>query len=188
MPALTRHFLPLYLTLPLLLMNAAGSSLASAEQMSRGGLFSVQLVTDKTAYRVGELVRVKLTIRNISGTEYGVLAVAPWVLSDLVVLDATGRKVPPSITPTHPGFASRVSLWDLTPGKSATSEYYTLGGSTLYEWSPIAFWGYELSQPGRYTITAAPELTAFRYTSGGIRRLNGAVAADAPSVKIEILK
>jgi hypothetical protein len=153
---------------------------APVSAKSSNGLF-LQVETDKATYRLGEPVQVRITIRNDSATEYDVLAVAPWVLSDLVVFDATtGQKVSASITPTHPGFASRVSAWDLTPGKSVITEYRTLGDLTMWhKWSPIAFWGYGLSVPGSYTIGAVPALDTSLLTNAQLHFIpNGAPVAS----------
>jgi hypothetical protein len=137
----------------------AATPRASPDQAPSGGGLSVQLETGKAVYHTREPITVRVTIHNTSGTEYGVLVMPPWLLCKLLILDDQDRALAPSIMPTHPGFRGNDIDWDLTPGKSRVSGYYALGdNSTFHEWTPIAFWGYQLTSPGFYTVTAIPHL------------------------------
>jgi len=132
---------------------------ASADQALSGSGLSVQLETEKTVYHAREPITVRVTIHNTSGAAYGVLIMPPWLLCKLLILDDRGRAVAPSITPTHPGFRENNIDWDLTPGTSRVSGYYAPGDPlTFQERTPIAFWGYQLTSPGFYTITAIQNL------------------------------
>jgi hypothetical protein len=148
----------------------------------------VQLETDKTVYHTREPIKVRITIRNIAESEYGVRAFPPWLLSDLIIVDAQGKTVTPSVTPTHPGFRGDSKAWGIAPGKRVVPGYYALGNNvTFQEWVPIAFWGYELAHPGFYTVVVTPKLVAWPLTSPRPDYSKFPNAAPSTPVRIQVV-
>lgn len=145
------------------LVAAAAAPVAS--QTERNGIFSMQIDTDKPVYRSGDDIKIRITIRNDTGQEYGLHVKAPWLLCDLSVVDMYGRIVqttlPRQIEP-HGGGADVV---DFDAGRSYVPGYY-LGGDYIngtnefkrHDWTSVTSWGYELSYPGVYRIAAIAQL------------------------------
>jgi hypothetical protein len=178
-----------FATLLIASLVAAEAERTSADQPQVGSIFSLQLETDKTVYRAGEAIAVRLSIRNTTGSEYGVRIMPPWLLSNLLILDAREQTVPPSVTPSHPGFRGDAKAWGLMPGKLEVPGYYALDNTaTFHEWTPIAFWGYQLVRPGFYTIVAIPYLLdAWAITSRGPEYLKGPSAPRSAPVRIQVV-
>jgi len=82
-----------------------------------------------------------------------------------------------------------MDAWDLSSGESQVVGYYVLGDTrTVHQWTPIEFWGYQLTQPGTYTITAVSDLTAWSITGHGAEYIRGLIPIQSNSLKIQILR
>jgi hypothetical protein len=142
------------------------TSSTSALQTDRNGIFSTQLETDKSVYTLGEPVEVRLTIRNISGGQYGIDQWQPWVLGSLTIFDSHEQRVPVSVLPRSRAERSGglAAAWFLAPGESQTVLYYQLGDHAPHEWAPIQYWGYRLEKPGTYKLAMTMSLHAWLIT------------------------
>jgi hypothetical protein len=148
----------------------------AASQLERSRIFSVRLESSKAVYHLGELIQVRLTIRNDTGNEYAVHTAPPWLLCKLMVFKGKNQEVSPATAP-HPGGRENLfESWDFTAGKSLVPGYYQLGDiNTVHEWTPVSFWGYQLSEPGAYTLVAVPELSAREIINPGTGAASKAV-------------
>lgn len=111
----------------------------------------VLIETSQSAYRIGEPIGVRVSLVNTSdqriaffssGTQYDVdLIVAG---SDGQRVKATGHKVPPAASSGAPAvlLAGQTVPWGWREG----------------DWMYLSEWGYELREPGTYTIRGLPRL------------------------------
>lgn len=126
----------------------------------RSGVITARLESDKSVYRVGEPILLRLTLINRTGQTvfYGVLP--PYVLSTLEVLDAERRALSPSGGLGPRIFEGRGNSMPLVPGKPVVVEYDRSGRGDFRDVADIKDWGYVLNQPGKYTIVAHLEVEA----------------------------
>ena len=107
--------------------------------------------TDRTTYRVGDTVAVRLSFSNDAQAPITFVQYPPWRGTRLTITDSAGRVVTPASGPsyayivsTHPeklvGGATRVRTW------------------ADRDWFNLRQWGYAALAPGRYTIVGAPLL------------------------------
>jgi hypothetical protein len=119
-----------------------------------GHLFTIRLEADKQAYRLGEPIKLRASITNVSGQPYSILYWPPPAMLPLLILDSHGTQVSPT---TH-GVIERISgSYQLAPGETVS-----LG------WVEISRYGYALIQPGSYTITTSLCGVGNKRTSRGV--------------------
>lgn len=135
----------------------------------RSGAITARIESDKTAYRLGEPIRLRLWLMNTTGSEIDYIAAAPYEISDLHVLK-DGHQLSPS-EGRGPCFCQgRVYAIPLQPGKSVLVEYNDKRNSgALSEWAYIRDWGYELSDPGYYSLSVSPTVNAIGMTGPEFR-------------------
>jgi hypothetical protein len=143
---------------------AASSTVYAREEPfpTRAGVFGLRIESNKTAYRLGEPIRLRVTLRNNTDEHLAVIGAPPAGLCDLRILDGRGRPLPrvgarqtklPRDGVGAIDFPARKSmvLWWADPAKHLAIE----------QWVDVASWGYDIDRPGSYTITAFPTLDAF---------------------------
>jgi hypothetical protein len=155
----------LFTTVAFLALSAALQGLpapaTTIEQYpTRAGVFSIRLASNKSVYRVGERIELRVTIRNNTAQRYGVEWAPPYGLSRLQILDYAGR---PVASKGAWGFMLlRPEALHFSPGEALVvpfpdPEY----NGDIREWAAIKYWGYELTRPGKYTIVAFATFQAF---------------------------
>jgi len=158
---------------------------AAVEQQVPPGVLTVELESDKPAYRVGETVKVRISIKNSTAENYFLSAVPPLALCSLTILDGSHRPLPSSGL----RFGWRIT----TPGKTYPSRStQAIGFNDPYGnseqfvyWAPVSIWGYSLDKPGAYTIAASANFTA---TDVGLQPYQRfAVTENSNSVVIKIV-
>jgi len=167
------------------LLFQAQAPVAAVEQQVPSGVLTVELESDKPAYRVGETVKVRISIKNSTAENYSLSAVPPWALCSLTILDGSHRPLPSSglrfgwrITApgkTYPSHSTQAIGFNDPYGNSEQFVY----------WAPVSIWGYSLDKPGAYTITASANFTA---TDVGLQPYQQfAVTEKSNSVGIKIV-
>lgn len=133
---------------------------AAVERQLPLGRLAVEIESDKSAYQVGEPIKIRISIKNTSAEDYSLSAVPPWAFCSLTVLDANNQPVPNSGL----RFGWRIT----TPGKTYRSrstqavgfdDPYSNSQRFVY-WAPLSIWGYSLNKAGAYTIIATAKFTA----------------------------
>jgi hypothetical protein len=113
----------------------------------------LRIETDRTTYRVGDPIRVRLTIVNKSAQRILIPPTNAPSMAVLLVYDGAGRKVAPTLRPLRRPFSGPT-----TPlGPQAE---YTLPGSTPDQdrWVDLRELGYDLRSPGNYAIAGFTSL------------------------------
>jgi hypothetical protein len=131
--------------------TALGAQAASPGPTANARDVRLRIETSRATYRTGDSVTVRLALTNESTAPITFVAYPPWYQARLMVTDATGRVVAPTMSPssaylvssrkaTLPGGQTRVRSWE------------------NQEWFSLRHWGYKLDAPGQYTIVGAPAL------------------------------
>ncbi|MFZ1016726.1 MAG: hypothetical protein WAN39_02520 [Candidatus Cybelea sp.] len=151
----------------------------------RSNVISVQLESDKPVYRVGEPIRLRLRLTNLTSQEIYAPSISPYDVGRIAILDAGGVPVPLSTEHfIQFGYEGDARTTRLDPGKPVVMYYNdpTRSGE-IRDWADIRQWEYSLTQPGNYTITASVKLGAF-----GEHEPQFVTTAGSNEVRITILK
>jgi hypothetical protein len=149
------------------------------------GIFGIRLEANKSVYHSGEVIELRVTVHNNTDQTYYVTDVPPWGMSKLLILNEQGQPLKPKRFPLGyemvPNFVRIVSA-----GMTFINDYNGIEDyHIIRQWAKIDYWGYDLTAPGKYTISAIPTITAFQqarpyFTTSGLDKSN--------TIKIEILK
>jgi hypothetical protein len=110
--------------------------------------------TPRPAYHVGDTIRVRISLTNVSNDTIGFYPAPPWA-QVLLVLKRNGEVVQATTRPW--GIAGSSLSARLSP-----HETVVWGWDQKFEWNPLAAWGYHLREPGTYTIVGIPQVSAAR--------------------------
>jgi len=152
----------------------------------RAGIFRTRLQSDKTLYRIGEPIKLRLTVTNITARPYGAMWLPEFANFKLIVANSQGR----TLTSKGTRVGYNVSYGDIAqfpPGKTLVSKFVNpeAGNKSLSEWAPIEYWGYDLGEPGDYTITALPSFGAFEVIDNG--KSTGSEFSISPADKSNVV-
>jgi hypothetical protein len=117
-----------------------------------GGIFTLQLRTDKPSYKLGEPIYVLVAVTNVTDDPYRVRFVPPWGMCDLQVTDAQGEVSPLPVA--RPFRFSNLNFQETAPHSTRYTSYYDSQHAKLGYWTNIKTWGFEITVPGIYTIRA----------------------------------
>jgi hypothetical protein len=120
----------------------------SAEAQQGVSSMEIRLESDRATYRMGEPVTLRLTLINASSHAIRMRPSTPSGAAKLVVLDAHGKKVEPNLWPSF-HFAGGPHI-TVQPGEHLPVR--GINGETI----SLTEWGYDLREPGKYTIVAIP--------------------------------
>jgi hypothetical protein len=112
-------------------------------------LIRLTMETNAQVYRLGEPIKVRIKIRNTSRYDLLIFGGSPWFEAALRVTDAAGTAVPQSHNHVDDNF-HYLNNWDLAPGTSIVLQWKG------QEWSDIRNFGFELTTPGDFAISAVP--------------------------------
>lgn len=163
-PAITGLIFSVSITCCYLVLGGRPHADADNAPLPRG-ILTFRLATDKSVYQANESIKIRLSILNNAVEDYAIPHVPPYALCDLKVWDDKN---------------------DVLRGKVANAPGYSLGGLAIkypagtmqvlsYQWSsleprvywfPLSYWGYELKQPGIYTIRASAKFTTWSVGGG----------------------
>jgi len=133
---------------------------ASAEQPPalpvRAGVIGIRLESNKAVYRVGEPIRLRVTLVNYTREQFWIGLSPPWMVCRL------------SISPPQPVRVMRNSLaieggdagYSLHPGGSVTAISWPGASDPPEAWTNIKYWSYDLDKPGDYVIVGYPTVDA----------------------------
>lgn len=153
----------------------------------RSGIFNVRLEVERPTYTVGQQIRLRVTLTNTSGKHYGVSWRPPYDLAKLQILDAAGG----IISQDSPGGGklfpiSAPQIMEFEPGQSITQLVNDPpDGHHPKDWFDLQSWGYDLTQPGSYSIKAIATLSVFERTSAATSS-NSTVVVTSPYVRVMI--
>jgi len=114
---------------------------------------SVILTADHSRYRAGDCPSLQIRLRNNGAAQVTIIGSSPWSASALVITDSTGNRVVASSAASTEDYMSNRPTLVLSPGKSVL---LTWKGSS---WFSISEWGFFLSKPGVYSISAIPTVS-----------------------------
>jgi len=145
----------------------------------------MRIETDKRVYHFGEVIRVRITIRNDTGEEYGVHSKVPWLLCNLFVINANGQIIDTSLPREVGPPGGGADVVDLAAGKSYVPSYNLAGDvpGEKHDWTPITAWGYELTYPGTYRIAGIAQLRGLALP-GETAPFTTVTASNAVQIKI----
>jgi hypothetical protein len=135
----------------------------------RPGIFVIRLEAEKAEYKVGDRINLRITLLNRSRQHFAILRRPPYAITRLDVLDKAQQPVSQRADIGGPPFSiSTRDVTEFSPGQAITQVYRDPERSIKpQEWVDIKSWGYDLSEPGDYTITAIPVFTAFERAEDG---------------------
>jgi hypothetical protein len=105
--------------------------------------------TDRTIYRVGDTIRVRVSMVNTS--DQRILFFADGTETELIVRAADGQVVKPGGQQMPASTSGMPAM--LLPHQTAP------WGWREDDWQYLSDWGFQLQTPGRYTIRGLPRLT-----------------------------
>lgn len=120
---------------------------------------SLRLMSSAGTYRTGEPVMLQVRATNETSRTLTLSANAVWHIIDIRVLDAAGQVVKPKFGPYYLDW--HVALPYMTwPSKAmmVLDGPGHQGDQVVLKWIDLAMWGYTPLAPGRYVISATPEL------------------------------
>lgn len=143
----------------------AETSTVTTQLPTRSGVFHIRLDPDRSVYVVGEPIQLRLTIVNATAQYYAVHWAPPWQQCRLLVADSKGQMLT-SMGRRGGNTTSGRNVMEFPPGRSLVAEYPDPKAAFKgLQWADLNYWGYSLTTPGDYTITAVPELAAFERTN-----------------------
>ena len=135
----------------------------------RSGVIMARIETDKSSYRVGEPIKIRLTLENVTQQQIYYIAAAPYEISDLHVSE-NGQRLLVSGGRGPCICEGSVSSIPLPPGKPIIVEYNDRrSNGALRQWAYIQDWGYNLTQPGYYSLAVSPAVNAIGATGPEFR-------------------
>jgi hypothetical protein len=112
---------------------------------------SLIVESDAAIYSPGTRPRIQISIRNTSATRIGIAACDPWNLTDVVVTDSQGSRVPRSANRVIGNCAT--GFIGLDPGEQLMLQGHTDDWKGSSHWSDLSKWGYVNLKPGKYTLS-----------------------------------
>jgi hypothetical protein len=188
---MTRRFgyrLALYFPLALCLL-ARPEGLSAEPEPVRAGIVLVRIEANAAVYHLGEKIRLRVTLINNTDQVYAIVDPPPaFGTCDLLIIDGAGRAVPP-VDGSWPYRVLQLAADLPARIEQVAWSYDPDNGFAHTEWTDIKFWGYKLTQPGRYTIYALPALELFERIGGRTGPYFLTSPADkSNAVQIEIVK
>lgn len=148
----------------LALMCMLCASARQANAVERRGVFIVGLETDRGTYALGQPIKLRFTIRNVTGSQIMATTNVPWAMFSLSIVDSKNQMLSTSGTEGYrisPAYQRRYP-----PGAKVTLQYTDPSTNLTSEWVPVSFWGYNFAAPGKYFITAIPRLLGISQDAG----------------------
>lgn len=150
----------------------------------RAGVISIRLESNKTVYRLGEPIELRVTLVNHTAQEYIIGMVPPWWLCRLSVRNEKGQAVRPTLRNMY-GVAGGDFTYVL-PAHGTVSPTF----SAPRAWADIKYWLYDLDKPGTYAIVGSPtEFSAYEVSGHHLgSRFAVSPAASSNAVHIRIVE
>jgi hypothetical protein len=177
-PTIRRLLLPIALV-PMLASSMCAQGNPWAGPRHSAGDVALKIESKRTTYRVGDAIGVRLKLRNGSGIPADYVAGAARQLADLRVLDDKGQEVRRTLLPEVFVGGNYISI---APEKHIRG--YTrlnpqaevlLRTKSGQDWIDLRAWGYDLQDPGIYTIVGLPTIRGPKLTPDSTLRSNKVV-------------
>ena len=150
----------------LLALPAAAYSGQRAPQAAlpvRAGVISIRLESNKTVYRLGETIELRVTLVNHTAKQYAIALVPPWFLCRLSVRNEKGQAIHPTLSGTY-GATGGAFSYELPASGTVPLTFWPRGhgGELPRAWADVKYWLYDLDKPGTYAIVGSPtEFSAY---------------------------
>jgi hypothetical protein len=147
------------------------------------GILAIHLEGYKATYRVNETIGIRISIRNNTPEDYLSANLPVWVLCEVTVLNDRNESLQ-SGGLRGPGYRGGGAGMLYRAGRS---EFVGPGGSwpLVDDWVPLAYWGYELGEPGTYRVTAVAKFTTWAATPDATRFT---FSEHSNSIKVKIVE
>jgi hypothetical protein len=139
---------------PLLQRASAGQAPASPV---RAGIISIRLESNKAVYRVGEAIKLRVTLINHTANKYLIPLVSGWNLCSLSVRNGHGQPTRTTLR-NRPGVTGDDRMYVLPPNGSLALIFWPQASGSPQNWTDIKYWLYDLDKPGDYVIVGHPNL------------------------------
>jgi hypothetical protein len=149
------------------------------------GIITARLEADKSVYRVGEPIMLRLTLINRTGQKIFYVVAAPYEISTLEVTNAGGEVLSRSVGLGPCVCQGRTQTVALGPGKPVVVAYDRNGGGAFREVADIKDWGYVLRYLGKYTVIAHLSVNAIGVSE---QEFTTSPSDESNAVHITILK
>ncbi len=163
---------------------------AAAEFPVRAGVFKTRLESDKAAYRVGEAIRLRVTFINSTDHYLNYKWLPVWGLSGLIVHDAHGNLVVSK--GNRGGFVTSAATSQFTPGEVSVANFFDPETGRDSQWARLDYWGYNLNEPGVYTVAVFPTIFAWesfdQYSQKDAAWFHTSPTDKSNSVRIQIVQ
>jgi hypothetical protein len=147
-----RSLLGNLICIALVLPLSARSAMEYKANVARSnGPLVARIVSNKSIYRLGESIKLKVTLTNESDEELWANGGPGYGLASLKIFDSQGKPVPRTGKRFMVSSAAMDWYWSFDPGKSVT----------IVEWADIRHWRYNITQPGSYALVVTPDMDRF---------------------------
>jgi hypothetical protein len=133
----------------------------NASTDERSGLLTLQLAANKSVFLAGGIIQFRLTVHNSTSQKLYLINAPPWGATKLEILSDTGNEIAPVAFPKpyRRGYPIRIAA----PGTTFIWNYLDWDNhNAVTEWSRLDYWGYQLSRPGTYKVTAISAISGFQ--------------------------
>ena len=135
--------------LPLALGTAACQQTRPQHPRPEGRAIEAVLQSERPTYRAGEAIRIRVALHNTADVPVSFAPYPPGSMVKLVITRQGAGDVEKRWDGGGGG-TTGVTSTTLEPGQS-----WVLRADTT-DWLPLNYWGYDLREPGHYTIAAIP--------------------------------
>lgn len=153
------------LVLALLLLPAALGTAAAQERprprpqspKPDGRAVVAVLESERSTYHAGEPVRLRVALHNTAAVPVSFVPLPAQLLVKLIITRQDGTEVPKRWSGGGGG-TSGVTSTTLEPGQTWVVRAWLVRADTT-AWQPLNYWGYDLREPGHYTVVGIPFIT-----------------------------
>ncbi len=132
---------------------------------------------------MGEPIEVRISVHNETSDVYEADSVPPWGLCDVTILNSSGQAVP-AVDVSRVVRRSSIAIREYLPGSTHSIGYDTPEAPGVFrDWVDVSHWGYEIKEPGEYTVAAIPEVRGFARTGPD----KGVYFVSSPSDKSNVV-
>jgi hypothetical protein len=157
---------PATIGLVAMMLAMTGEGDAQSFERRSASQVHVQVETNRTTYRIGDSVKVRLTLQNVSAEPVKIMRDVPRRLVRLRMMDRNGKLVEPDGSRVTQRFVGSQRPFTLKGGEALTLRWQG------QEWMDLHEWEYGLKAPGTYTIVGIPRVWSHTLTPNSSVRSN----------------
>jgi hypothetical protein len=146
------------LLLPLAMCSAAAQQQRPQRPKPDGRVVEAVLESEHPTYHVGDRIRLRVALHNTASVP---VSFVPYPSNLMVSLRITGQDGSEARRRWSGGGGgtSGVTSTTLEPGQT-----WVVRADTT-EWTPLNYWGYDLREPGHYTVVGIPQIMGIEVVS-----------------------